>query len=169
VGRGIGPALEAKDVLSVLRNENNAPDDLRERAVILAGRLLEMGGKAAEGSGTLEALRVLKSGDGYKKFTAICEAQGFFREPEVAPHKHRIRSAASGVVSEIDNRRLAKVAKLAGAPGAMTAGILLLTPLCTHVEENDTLFEIHAESQGELEYALSYLDTQKQIIKIKAT
>ena len=169
VGRGIGPALEAKDVLSVLRNENNAPDDLRERAVILAGRLLEMGGKAAEGSGTLEALRVLKSGAAYKKFTAICEAQGFFREPEVAPHKHRIKSAASGVVSEIDNRRLAKVAKLAGAPGAMTAGILLLTPLGTHVEENDILFEIHAESQGELEYALSYLDTQKQIIKIKET
>jgi thymidine phosphorylase len=169
VGRGIGPALEARDVLSVLRNEENAPNDLRERAVKLAGRLLEMGGKAAEGSGALEALRILKSGDGYKKFTAICEAQGFFREPELAPHKHKIRSAVSGVVSEIDNRRLAKVAKLAGAPGAMTAGILLLAPLGTHVEENDTLFEIHAESQGELEYALSYLDTQKQIIKIKET
>ena len=169
VGRGIGPALEARDVLSVLRNEDHAPDDLRERAVLLAGRLLEMGGKAAEGAGALEALRILKSGEGYKKFTAICQAQGFFREPEVAPHKHKIKSITTGVVSEIDNRRLAKVAKLAGAPGAMTAGILLLTPLNTQVEENDTLFEIHAESRGELEYALSYLDTQKEIIKIKET
>lgn len=166
VGRGIGPALEAQDVLSVLRNEENAPDDLRERAVLLAGRLLEMGGKAAEGSGAPEALRILKSGDSYKKFIAICEAQGFFREPKIAPHKHQVKSTASGTVSDIDNRRLAKVAKLAGAPGAMTAGILLLTPLRTHVKENDTLFEIHAESQGELEYALSYLETQKEIIKI---
>ncbi|MEQ9261864.1 MAG: thymidine phosphorylase family protein [Owenweeksia sp.] len=166
VGRGIGPALEAKDVLSVLRNEDHAPHDLRERAVILAGRLLEMGGKAAEGSGTHEALSILKSGDAYKKFIAICEAQGFFREPEVAPHKHKIKSAISGVVSEIDNRRLAKVAKLAGAPGAMTAGILLLAPLGTSVKADDTLFETHAESQGELEYALTFLDTQKEIIKI---
>ena len=167
VGRGIGPALEARDVLSVLRNEDNAPDDLRERSVILAGRLLEMGGKAGKGSGAIEALRILKNGEAYKKFITICEAQGYFREPEIAPHKHKVKSTARGVVSEIDNRRLAKVAKLAGAPGAMTAGILLLTPLGTHMEENDTLFEIHAESRGELEYALAFLETQKEIIKIK--
>lgn len=166
VGRGIGPSLEAKDVLSVLRNEENAPEDLRDRAIILAGRLLEMGGKAAEGSGALGALRILKSGDAYKKFITICEAQGFFREPEVAPHKHKVKSTMSGTVSEIDNRRLAKVAKLAGAPGAMTAGILLLTSLGAHVESDDALYEIHAESQGELEYALTYLRTQKEIIRI---
>ncbi|MEQ9469008.1 MAG: thymidine phosphorylase family protein [Ekhidna sp.] len=166
VGRGIGPALEAQDVLSVLRNEENAPNDLRQRAVILAGRLLEMGGKALEGKGSQLAVKILESGDGYKKFIAICETQGFFREPEVAPRKHKIRSAVRGIVSEIDNRRLAKVAKMAGAPSVMTAGILLLTSLGTQVEENDTLFEIHAESQGELEYALSYLKTQKEIIKI---
>ena len=38
VGRGIGPALEAMDLLSVLKNEVDAPKDLRERAVLLAGR-----------------------------------------------------------------------------------------------------------------------------------
>lgn len=37
VGKGIGPALEAMDVLSVLRNENNAPEDLKQRALLLAG------------------------------------------------------------------------------------------------------------------------------------
>src|SRR5581483_327277 len=37
VGCGIGPALEARDVLAVLRNERDAPADLRERAILLAG------------------------------------------------------------------------------------------------------------------------------------
>ena len=166
VGRGIGPALEAKDVLAVLRNEENAPNDLRERAVMLAGRLLEMGGRAAQGSGKLEALKILNDGTAYHKFISICEAQGFFKEPEVAPHKHLIYSTKAGMVSEIDNRRLAKVAKLAGAPSAITAGVLLYTPLGSYVKKSDVMFEIHAESKGELEYALNYLNTQEEIIKI---
>jgi thymidine phosphorylase len=44
VGRGIGPALEAIDVLGVLRGHAQAPRDLRERALALAGDVLEMAG-----------------------------------------------------------------------------------------------------------------------------
>jgi thymidine phosphorylase len=62
VGRGIGPALEAWDVLAVLRNEAGAPEDLRQRAVTLAGRLLELGGKALPGQGVALAMEVLASG-----------------------------------------------------------------------------------------------------------
>jgi thymidine phosphorylase len=47
VGVGVGPGLEAKDVLKVLRNTRDAPQDLKEHALILAGTLLELGGKAA--------------------------------------------------------------------------------------------------------------------------
>ena len=36
VGRGIGPALEAKDVLAVLQNRADSPQDLRDRALLLA-------------------------------------------------------------------------------------------------------------------------------------
>lgn len=42
VGFGIGPALEAIDVLKVLRNDADAPADLRERALLLAGALLDL-------------------------------------------------------------------------------------------------------------------------------
>ncbi|HEV2614832.1 MAG TPA: thymidine phosphorylase family protein, partial [Gammaproteobacteria bacterium] len=38
VGRGIGPALEARDVMSVLRGAPDAPQNLRERALDLAGK-----------------------------------------------------------------------------------------------------------------------------------
>ncbi len=46
VGKGIGPALEARDVLAVLQRTVAAAPDLRERSVMLAGALLEFCGVA---------------------------------------------------------------------------------------------------------------------------
>jgi len=40
IGRGIGPALEANDVLAVLQCAPGAPRDLRDRAIVLAGALI---------------------------------------------------------------------------------------------------------------------------------
>jgi thymidine phosphorylase len=41
IGRGIGPWLEARDVMQVLERDPQAPRDLEERAVLLAGHVLE--------------------------------------------------------------------------------------------------------------------------------
>ena len=41
IGRGVGPVLEARDVMAVLRNDPDAPSDLRERSLLLAGALIE--------------------------------------------------------------------------------------------------------------------------------
>lgn len=167
VGRGIGPALEAHDVLSVLRNEYTAPADLRARALTLAGKLLEMAGKATSGAGKEKGSQILNNGLALEKFMAICKAQGYFKEPGTAAFRHQVKATVSGSVSEIDNRRLAKVAKLAGAPGATTAGLLLFAPLNSQVGQGDILYEIHAESKGELEYALEYHRKQKDILVVK--
>ena len=51
VGRGIGPALEARDVLSVLQCAPNEPRDLRQRSIALAAALIELAGRAPEGGG----------------------------------------------------------------------------------------------------------------------
>ena len=41
VGNGIGPALEARDIIAVLQNEKNAPQDLRQKTLMMAGEILE--------------------------------------------------------------------------------------------------------------------------------
>ena len=41
IGRGIGPVLEAQDVMAVLANDPRAPADLREKSLRLAAHLLE--------------------------------------------------------------------------------------------------------------------------------
>jgi thymidine phosphorylase len=166
VGKGIGPSLEAMDILSVLRNEENAPTDLRERALLIAANIIDLATKSNKGTGLIEAEKILSSGRAYEKFMAICKAQGDFKEPKYALYKKGICATKNGIVTKIDNRRLAKVAKLAGAPEDPTAGIQLLTPLKTKIKKGDVLFIIYSESQGELKYALEYLRLEKDIITI---
>jgi thymidine phosphorylase len=157
VGRGIGPALEARDVLAVLRGAPDAPPDLREKGVLLAGHVLELSGVVREGEGVLIAERSLAGGAALAKFLAICEAQGGFREPPIAPHRVAVEAPREGVVSSIDNRRLARVAKLAGAPSDLVAGLDLHVRLGAQVRAGDPLYTIHAESPGELAYARQYV------------
>lgn len=166
VGRGIGPALEARDILAVLRNEPQAPLDLKERALLLAGEILELSGKVESGDGNDKARELLESGKAYEKFMAICKAQGGFSEPTLAKYQHEIKAEQTGTIAKVDNRRLAKIAKLAGAPDDKASGVDYLTPIGTKVEKGETLYVIHAQSKGELDYALEYYHSQKDILTI---
>lgn len=166
VGRGIGPALEALDILKVLKNEADAPKDLTERSLLLAGELLELSGKVDSGTGYQTARELLESGKAYKKFIAICEAQGHFSQPVLAPYKFEVRAKKSGILKIIDNRKIAKLAKLSGAPTAKSAGILLNARLGENIEKGQLLFTIYAESKGELNYAMEYKNYHDNIITV---
>ena len=168
VGRGIGPALEARDVLAVLRNEFTAPADLRERALLLAGELVELYGAAPVGGGNAAARDALASGAAWRKFQAICAAQGGMRDIPGAQHRHVVLAAAGGSVAAFENRKLAKAAKLAGAPRDAAAGLELHVRLRDRVERGAPLFTLHAESRGALAYALAYLDSAGEVVRIGA-
>lgn len=167
VGHGVGPALEAWDVLAVLQNQSGAPDDLRQRALQLAGRVLELGRKAAPGDGPALARSVLDSGAAWSKLQAICEAQGGMRTPPRAAYTHVLTALHQGRLVAIDNRRLARLAKLAGAPKSPAAGLALHAPLGTLLSAGQPLLTLHAESPGELAYALAYAESQDNIFSIQ--
>jgi len=158
IGHGIGPALEARDLLAVLQGSPEAPRDLAARAVLLAGRVLEMGGVASVGEGEGLARATLADGRAWHQFLAICEAQGGLRQVPVAPLTRSVIAAHAGQVVAIDNREIALVAKLAGAPVASSAGVDLHVHVGTRVERGDALFTIHAEAPGELDYAWRYVE-----------
>jgi thymidine phosphorylase len=166
IGKGIGPALEAMDVLAVLRNQKEAPLDLKEKSLMIAGVLLELSGNIEKGKGHTEAKRILENGTAYTKFINICMAQGGFTEPKFAAHKIEIKSEVAGTVTAIDNRKLAKIAKFAGAPNYPSAGIYFNAPIGTKVQKQQTLFTIYAESEGALQYTVEYLKSANHIIKI---
>ncbi len=167
VGEGIGPALEAHDVLAVLRNTADAPATLRERSLSLAAAVLELGGKAGPGKGLAMAREVLSTGAAWNKFQAICDAQGGMRVPPKAKYTKVIRSRHAGRVVAIDNRRLAAIAKLAGAPSAKAAGISFYAPLGSMLELTQPYMTIHAETPGELDYACAFVEAQPPVLTLR--
>lgn len=167
VGHGIGPALEAHDVLAVLQGTADAPTELRDRSIALAGALLELGGVATQGAGVEQAMEVLASGRAWSKFQAICDAQGGMRVPPSASHQHPVVAVADGRVTAIDNRRIARVAKLAGAPHAKAAGLKLHARVGDRVEAGQPIYTVHAETGGELAYALAYAQANPNIFQVQ--
>lgn len=168
IGRGIGPVLEARDILAVLQNKPDAPDDLRQRAAELAGVLLELSGRAGVGQGVTLAAATLADGSAWNKFQRICLAQGGMREPKIASYRKDILAHAGGQLTSIDNRKLAKLAKLAGAPEAKAAGLELHHRLLDEIRAGQPLCTLYAEAPGELAYALNYAEAQKDIFGITA-
>ena len=83
--------------------------------------------------------------------------------PVSPPLREAVTAEHAGYVCGIDSRRLARVAKLAGAPGAPTAGLDLHVKLGDNVQRGMPLFTLHAEAPGELAYAKHYLATHRII------
>ena len=169
VGRGVGPALEAMDVLAVLQNTSDAPQDLRTRACQLAGAALELAGAVSEGTGVKTAESVLKDGRAWAKFQRICEAQGGIRNPPKARLQHSITAVSAGSIVRINNRKIAKLAKLAGAPDVKAAGLQIHVKLGSKVKTGAPILTVHADTTGELAYALDYARLNPDIVEISSS
>ncbi len=167
IGVGIGPALEARDLLAVLRNQDDAPQDLRDKSLMLAGLMLEMGGVCAEGAGINQARQTLESGQAWAKFEAICKAQGGLKTPPRATFTKVIEARRRGILSMVDNRFLSRLASLAGAPEAPAAGLEMHVRLGSLVEAGQPLLTLHAEAEGELAYAMDFHDSHPEALSIE--
>ncbi|MHA1467814.1 MAG: AMP phosphorylase, partial [Promethearchaeota archaeon] len=76
IGHCVGPAIEAKEALILLRDYSAGPNSLIEKSTSLAGIILEMGGKAERGQGQIVAKEILQSGKAYDKMKQIISTQG---------------------------------------------------------------------------------------------
>jgi len=155
IGRGIGPALECRDVGWALDNDPQAPADLVEKALFFASRILAW--DPALGSvvaGRARAEELLRSGAARAAFERIIDAQGR-REPPVAPGLlvHTVRSSKAGMITEIDGWAVAGIARRAGAPFDKAAGIDLRRHVGDSVAVGDPLFAIHASASSDLDEA----------------
>jgi len=163
VGYAIGPALEAREALSTIMG--NGPADLREKATVVAGILLEMVGI---GNGKRKAEDLLKSGKAEIKLREIIEAQG--GNPKIKPEEVKVGDKRAEIATDLDgrvlwihNKGIAQIAREAGAPKEKGAGVILKTKLGEHIKKGEILFEIYAETNTKLEAATELAENLQPI------
>lgn len=154
IGRGIGPVLESKDVMAVLQNSPEQPNDLRQKALRLAGRVLEFDPDVRGGRGYAIARDILDSGRALATMNTLIEAQGAQTAKfDLGRLTCESLAEADGVVVGIDNLQMARIARFAGAPMDKGAGVLLFKKLGDAVKKGEPLYRIHAQYPADFEFA----------------
>lgn len=168
-GRGVGPLLETKEALKVLEQTPERPVDLEEKALILAGMLLDLcledspkqlqeRIKKEFGNGRKWASYILTSGHALKKMRDIIGAQGgdsAIMSGDLLPGKYTcaVKAEKGGIVKEIDCKNATILAKILGAPKQKKSGIYLHKKAGEKVRDGDILVTLYSESKTNLKEA----------------
>jgi len=148
IGNGVGPVPEAIDILKVLKNESDAPQDLRNISIELAGQILEFSPKVKKGEGAKLAEQILTNGAAYNKFVSIARAQGNFSE-NFTPSSINIDILAdkSGTISSISNNSISQLCRIIGTTQHKDTGVYLYKHLGDQVKQGEKLFTVYFPSQ----------------------
>ncbi len=158
IGHCIGPAIEAKEALILLRDYSAGPNSLIEKSTSLAGILLEMGGKAEKDQGQDLAKEILRSGKAYEKMKQIIEIQGGNpnikpEDIELGPYVKEFFTSKSGHITTVNNAAINQIAKAAGCPSSKTSGVEIFEKQGAKISAGDLIFKIYSNSQSKLKKA----------------
>lgn len=158
IGNGVGPALEARDVLRVLQRHPGRPRDLEAKAIGLAGELLELCRACRPGRGPIIAQQVLQSGQAWKKMREIISLQGGRQDVDsegllATAVSTTIVASRNGTVGQIDNRAIDDVARMLGAPDHQFGGIYLHRKLGQRVRSGQPLLTLYSQTRDRLRLA----------------
>ncbi|MDO8517576.1 MAG: thymidine phosphorylase [Nanoarchaeota archaeon] len=166
IGNGFGPILEMIDILAVLQNKPNAPEDLAEKSILLASRLMELCGikNAKE-----KARENLRSGKAYEKFKEIINEQNGkndfdlrVKKLKLAKFTKLILAQKSGKIIEIDNKKINSVCRILGTPETQSAGLYLYKHLGS-VKKGEKLMTLYSESKEKIDDAMKFIKEFKPI------
>jgi AMP phosphorylase len=168
-GLGIGPLLETRSALMVLEQKEDRPLDLEERALDLAGALLDLCLEDAPAAlrekvikeydgGQEWAKFLLSSGQAHAKMMEIIQAQG--GDPKVTSeslktgkYSYKILAKAQGTIHRIHSKNATVIAKILGAPADKKAGIHLDKKISDTVTKGDVLYTLYSSSEYNLNEA----------------
>jgi AMP phosphorylase len=161
IGHFVGPALEAREAMRVLKNFDTGPSSLVNKSCELAGILLEMAGKTPEGTGKDMALELMRTGKAYEAMKRMIKVQG--GDPDIDPESipvgefvAEMKALKDGHITAVDNASINKIAKIAGAPAAKKAGIEIVHKIGFSVKKGDVIFRIFSDNEDRLAEAVKY-------------
>jgi len=168
IGMSVGPALEAREALRA-HIDKRGSKSLIDKAIMLAGLVLELSGKAQVGIGADVAREVFLEGKAYEKFKQIIEAQG--GNPNIKPdeipvgrYNYTLKSPIEGAVTHIDNAAVTIIARACGAPYDKGAGIEFHAKIGYRVNRGDPLLTLYSNSESRLDEAVSLLREYQPIL-----
>ena len=130
---------------------------MRQKALRLAGRLIEFSPDVRGGDGFAIARDILDSGRALSKMNDIIQAQGAHpfdhNHLNLGPLSLDVCAEHAGVVCGIDNFQLARIARFAGAPKVRQAGVDLVKKLGETVQPGDLLYRVYAQYPSDLQFA----------------
>ena len=164
IGNGIGPVLEMRDVLAVLKQLPSKPMDLEKKSLLLSSRLLELAGRAKKGKGMELAAQILQSGKAFEKFKQIILAQkGDFNNLHLAPFSFTIKANKRCKIIEIDNKKINALARRVGCPADKEAGLYLYRHVGNILKKGEKFLAIYAKSKVKLKEAVAFYKKAKPI------
>jgi pyrimidine-nucleoside phosphorylase len=170
LGRAVGNALEVKEAIVVLRG--SGPSDVEQLSIVLAARMLVVGGVTAAADEAEAKIRAaLSSGQGLARLQQIIAQQG--GDPRVvddvsllpsAPRQFLLRAERTGHVTAIDAEQVGLAAMHLGAGRAHvddvidpSVGCLIYAMPGMEVQSGDVLAEVHYGAEERLAVALPLL------------
>ena len=157
IGNGIGPALEARDVIWLLKRDPRRPIDLEKKCLMMCAEIFRLVGAK---DGYKMAREILESGKAYAKMIEIIKAQGgketAAEDIRIGKFSYDYNSSRKGTVKDIDNISISRIARIAGAPHDKGAGLYLYKHIGDKVKKGENLFTIYSENKNELKFAAEF-------------
>lgn len=166
-GHGVGPALEARDVLRVLHQKSDRPLVLEAKALRLAGKLLDLcftssKKKTQPGYGEELARSILTSGKALQKMQEIIKIQGGdegvdINDIKLGKWKYEVTARHHGTISSFDNMNLTSICRILGCPTDRKSGISLERRIDEKVDKGDILCILYSSDKWRLRETIDTL------------
>ena len=157
------------DILSVLKNSPNSPDDLREKSLFLSSELMKL---CKIKNARKKAEEILSSGKAYEKFKEIINTQNgkkdFDKRVEslkLAKYKKIVNAKHSGRITEISNEGINSLCRILGTPETISSGAYLHKHI-GEIKKSEPILTLYTESKTKMKDAIKFLEEFKPI-KIK--
>jgi putative thymidine phosphorylase len=157
IGNGIGPNLEARDILLTLANDPAGSKALHKKAIDVSAKLFCMLEHIPHHVAVEKARHILETKKAHAVFVKMLELQGLHvqsLDPQTIPvgeFTYTVVANDSGSITHIDNRIISRIAKLAGAPFDKKAGMYLHVHKHTRVKKGDALYTVYTSDPVILE------------------
>jgi len=165
-GNGIGPILEARDLLWILERDKRRPIGMENLALDMAAQLIALTGKYNYQSAHEILRETLDSGEALRQFWKIGKSQGakqIVKAEDLLPghYTFEIKSTKAGLIKTYDNHIIVQITRALGAPYAKSAGIYLTRQVGDRINVGDVVATLYAEAQSRIDLAVKNLDGEQ--------